>query len=173
MASIVGEVRGSALLRTRSMPIFEMTVGQGLDTVKCMWFHGSYLKDKFHAGQMIAIYGKLESSRSSVGKFKMIQPQFEILPGADSPEAEFVSLEVGTDRSGLRIFRWDDGLGSEADLALAAARGLVPAGGSERGRQPGHGDLASQDCWNACACREGSRLSDRSTFPRRERRSRS
>ncbi|RZU42534.1 ATP-dependent DNA helicase RecG [Edaphobacter modestus] len=95
MASIVGEVRGSALLRTRSMPIFEMTVGQGLDTVKCMWFHGSYLKDKFHAGQMIAIYGKLESSRSSVGKFKMIQPQFEILPGADSPEAEFVSLEVG------------------------------------------------------------------------------
>lgn len=95
MASIVGEVRGSTLLRTRSMPIFEMTVGQGVDTVKCMWFHGSYLKDKFHAGQMIAIYGKLESSRSTVGKFKMIQPQFEILPRLDSPEADFVSLEVG------------------------------------------------------------------------------
>lgn len=95
MASIIGEVRGSALLRTRSMPIFEMTVGQGLDTVKCMWFHGSYLKDKFHAGQMVALYGKLEASRSTAGKFKMIQPQFEILPAADSPEAEFVSLEVG------------------------------------------------------------------------------
>ncbi len=95
MASIIGEVRGSVLLRTRSMPIFEMTVGQGLDTVKCMWFHGSYLKDKFKAGQMVALYGKLEASRSSVGKFKMIQPQFEILPGADSAEAEFVSLEVG------------------------------------------------------------------------------
>jgi ATP-dependent DNA helicase RecG len=95
MASIIGEVRGSVLLRTRSMPIFEMTVGQGLDTVKCMWFHGSYLKDKFHAGQMVALYGKLEVSRSTAGKFKMIQPQFEILPAADSPEAEFVSLEVG------------------------------------------------------------------------------
>jgi ATP-dependent DNA helicase RecG len=95
MASIIGEVRGSVLLRTRSMPIFEMTVGQGLDTVKCMWFHGSYLKDRFKAGQMVALYGKLEASRSSVGKFKMIQPQFEILPGADSAEAEFVSLEVG------------------------------------------------------------------------------
>ena len=95
MASIIGEVRGSVLLRTRSMPIFEMTVGQGLDTVKCMWFHGSYLKDRFKAGQMVALYGKLEASRSSVGKFKMIQPQFEILPGTDSAEAEFVSLEVG------------------------------------------------------------------------------
>jgi ATP-dependent DNA helicase RecG len=95
MASIIGEVRGSALLRTRSMPIFEMTVGQGIDTVKCIWFHGSYLRDKFHAGQMVALYGKLESSRSTAGKFKMIQPQFEILPAADSPEAEFVSLEVG------------------------------------------------------------------------------
>lgn len=95
MASIVGEVRGSVLLRTRSMPMFEMTVGQGVDTVKCIWFHGSYLKDKFRAGQMIALYGKLEASRSSAGKFKMIQPQFEILPSADSAEAEFVSLEVG------------------------------------------------------------------------------
>lgn len=95
MASIIGEVRGSVLLRTRSMPIFEMTVGQGLDTVKCIWFHGSYLKERFHAGQMVALYGKLEASRSTTGKFKMIQPQFEILPAADSPEAEFVSLEVG------------------------------------------------------------------------------
>ena len=95
MASIIGEVRGSVLLRTRSMPIFEMAVGQGLDTVKCMWFHGSYLKDRFKAGQMVALYGKLEASRSTAGKFKMIQPQFEILPAADSPEAEFVSLEVG------------------------------------------------------------------------------
>jgi ATP-dependent DNA helicase RecG len=95
MASIIGEVRGSALLKTRSMPIFEMTVGQGLDTVKCMWFHGNYLKDKFQAGQMVALYGKLEVSRSTAGKFKMIQPQFEMLPSADSPEAEFVSLEVG------------------------------------------------------------------------------
>ncbi|QHS52190.1 ATP-dependent DNA helicase RecG [Edaphobacter sp. 12200R-103] len=95
MASIIGEVRGSALLRTRSMPIFEMTIGQGLDTVKCIWFHGSYLQDKFHTGQMVAVYGKLESSRSTAGKFKIIQPQFEILPAANSKEAEFVSLEVG------------------------------------------------------------------------------
>src|SRR6185312_2418330 len=34
-------------------------------------------------------------SRSSAGKFKMIQPQFEILPTQDGPEAEFVRLEMG------------------------------------------------------------------------------
>jgi ATP-dependent DNA helicase RecG len=109
MASVIGEVRGSVLLRTRSGPIFEMTLGQGLGTVKCIWFHGTYLKDKFKLGQMVAVYGKLEPSRSAMaaaaagtlgaasGRFKMIQPQFEILPspGATGPDAEFAMLEMG------------------------------------------------------------------------------
>jgi ATP-dependent DNA helicase RecG len=95
MASVIGEVRGTVLLQTRHMPLFEMTVGQGLSTVKCMWFRGSYLRDKFHVGQMVALYGKLEPSRSSAGKFKMIQPQFEVLPAAGAPDTEFSMLEVG------------------------------------------------------------------------------
>jgi ATP-dependent DNA helicase RecG len=95
MASVIGEVRGTVLLQTRHMPLFEMTVGQGLNTVKCMWFRGTYLRDKFHVGQMVALYGKLEPSRSHAGKFKMIQPQFEILPGHGDPDAEFSMLEVG------------------------------------------------------------------------------
>ncbi|HEY0759191.1 MAG TPA: ATP-dependent DNA helicase RecG [Acidisarcina sp.] len=97
MASVIGEVRGSTLLRTRSMPIFELTVGQGLSSIKCMWFHGAYLKDKFKSGQMIALYGKVEPSRSRPG-FKMIQPQFELLPDDhdDDPNAEQSRLlEVG------------------------------------------------------------------------------
>src|SRR5271169_1556423 len=95
MASVIGEVRGSVLLHTRHMPLFEMTVGQGLNTVKAMWFRGGYLRDKFHVGQMVALYGKLEASRSSAGKFKMIQPQFEILPAHGDSDAEFSMLEVG------------------------------------------------------------------------------
>ena len=95
MASVIGEVRGTILLQTRHMPLFEMTVGQGLNTVKCMWFRGTYLRDKFHVGQMVALYGKLEPSRSSAGKFKMIQPQFEILPAHGGPDAELSMLEVG------------------------------------------------------------------------------
>jgi len=108
-ASVIGEVRGTVLLRTRSGPIFEMTLGQGLGTVKCMWFHGTYLKDRFKLGQLVAVYGKLEPSRSAMaaaaiagqgataGRFKMIQPQFEILPepGATGADAEFAMLEMG------------------------------------------------------------------------------
>jgi ATP-dependent DNA helicase RecG len=90
-ASVIGEVRGSVLLRTRAMPIFEMTLGQGTGTLKCIWFRGTYLKDRFQAGQTVAVFGKVEASRSSRG-FKMIQPQFEVLPEATE---EFSSLEMG------------------------------------------------------------------------------
>ncbi len=94
MASLIGEVRGMALLRTRRMPIFEMTVGQGLGgRVKCMWFHGTYLKDRFKAGQWVALYGKVEPSRST-NSFKMIQPQVEVLPD-DHDDEESKLLEVG------------------------------------------------------------------------------
>lgn len=93
MASVIAEVRGSALLRTRRAPIFELAVGQGRRVLKCLWFNGSYLKDKFHAGQTVAVFGKVEPSRSSTN-FKMIQPQFELLPDA-SDNAETRLLEVG------------------------------------------------------------------------------
>jgi ATP-dependent DNA helicase RecG len=92
MASVIAEVRGTVLLRTRSMPIFEMTVGQNLSTLKCMWFHGTYLEGKFKLGQMVALYGKIEPSRST-RNFKMIQPQFEILP--EDADDETRLLEVG------------------------------------------------------------------------------
>ena len=92
MASVIAEVRGAALLRTRAMPIFEMTVGQNLSTMKCLWFHGTYLEGRFKPGQMVALYGKVEPSRSS-RNFKMIQPQFEILP--EDADDETRLLEVG------------------------------------------------------------------------------
>ncbi len=94
MASVIGEVRGTIMLRARSMPIFEMTVGQGLGTLKAMWFRGTYLQDKFKPGQMIALYGKLEPSRSTGGQFKMIQPQFELIPDA-TEEGDAPMLEIG------------------------------------------------------------------------------
>jgi ATP-dependent DNA helicase RecG len=93
MASVIAEVRGSTLLRTRKAPIFELTVGQGRCALKCVWFNGTYLSGKFHAGQTVAVYGKVEPSRSS-SNFKMIQPQFELLPDA-SDDAETRLLEVG------------------------------------------------------------------------------
>ncbi|MGA9671078.1 MAG: ATP-dependent DNA helicase RecG [Terracidiphilus sp.] len=93
MASVIAEVRGSMLMRTRKAPIFELTLGQGRHALKCIWFNGSYLEGKFHAGQTVAVFGKVEASRST-SNFKMIQPQFEVLPDA-SDDAETRLLEVG------------------------------------------------------------------------------
>ena len=94
MASVIGEVRGSALLRTARMPLFEMTVGQGTSTIKCMWFNGAYLRDRFPLGSTIALFGQLEASRSTAGRLKMIQPHFELLPAPGSPDEKYVTLEV-------------------------------------------------------------------------------
>jgi len=92
-ASVIAEVRGAMLMRTRKAPLFELTVGQGRHALKCLWFHAHYLDGKFHAGQTVALYGRLEPSRSS-SNLKMIQPQFEILPDS-SDDAETRLLEVG------------------------------------------------------------------------------
>jgi ATP-dependent DNA helicase RecG len=99
MASVIAEVRGSILLRTRRMPIFEMTAGQGRTSLKCIWFHGAYLADKFSAGQIVALYGKVEENkRGRSGGLQMMQPQFEILydPAKGAAEdKQWESLEIG------------------------------------------------------------------------------
>jgi ATP-dependent DNA helicase RecG len=97
MATVIGEVRNSGLFRTRKMPIFQLTVGQGRSKLRCLWFHGAYLQDKFKPGQLIALYGKVEQDSRS-GELQIVQPQFEMLGdasgnGADDKTA--ASLEVG------------------------------------------------------------------------------
>ncbi len=100
MATVVGEVRNSGLFRTRKMPIFQLTVGQGRARLRCLFFNATYLQDKFTPGQMIALYGKVEADERT-RELQIIQPQFEILgdptdsgeKGAEKKAAE--SLEIG------------------------------------------------------------------------------
>ncbi len=100
MATVVAEVRNSGLFRTRRMPIFQLTVGQGRSRLKCLWFNATYLQGRFQPGQMIALYGKVEADRD--GQLQIMQPQFEILGdineegGADEAEKKAAaSLEIG------------------------------------------------------------------------------
>ncbi|HEX7422476.1 MAG TPA: ATP-dependent DNA helicase RecG [Terriglobales bacterium] len=125
MATVIAEVRNSGLFRTRRMPIFQLTVGQGRTRLKCIWFNAAYLQDRFQAGQMVALYGKVEEDRD--GQLQIMQPQFEILGdineegGADEAEKKAAaSLEIGrivpiyestgqgklTPRWFRRIIRW-------------------------------------------------------------------
>ncbi|MGA9506676.1 MAG: ATP-dependent DNA helicase RecG [Terriglobales bacterium] len=100
MATVIAEVRNSGLFRTRRMPIFQLTVGQGRNKLKCLWFNAAYLEDRFKAGQMLALYGKVEEDRD--GQLQIMQPQVEILGdineegGADEAEKKAAaSLEIG------------------------------------------------------------------------------
>ena len=100
MATVIGEVRNSGLFRTRKMPIFQLTIGQGRAKLRCLWFNATYLQDKFKPGAMIALYGKVEQDERT-RELQIMQPQFEILgdandgsdSGADQKAAE--SLEIG------------------------------------------------------------------------------
>jgi len=100
MATVIAEVRNSGLFRTRRMPIFQLTVGQGRAKLKCLWFNATYLEGRFQPGQMLALYGKVEEDRD--GGLQIMQPQFEILGdineegGADEAEKKAAaSLEIG------------------------------------------------------------------------------
>ncbi|HKM86350.1 MAG TPA: ATP-dependent DNA helicase RecG, partial [Terriglobales bacterium] len=100
MATVIAEVRNSGLFRTRRMPIFQLTVGQGRTRLKCIWFNAAYLQDRFQPGQMLALYGKVEEDRN--GELQIVQPQFEIFGdiyeegGADEAEKKAAaSLEIG------------------------------------------------------------------------------
>jgi ATP-dependent DNA helicase RecG len=128
MATVIAEVRNSGLFRTRRMPIFQLTVGQGRTKLKCIWFNAAYLADRFQAGQMVALYGKVEEDRD--GQLQVMQPQFEILSDINSTNEEggpteaekkaAASLEIGrivpiyestgqgklTPRWFRRIIRW-------------------------------------------------------------------
>ena len=100
MATVIAEVRNSGLFSTRRMPIFQLTVGQGRSRLKCIWFNAAYLRDRFQAGQMLALYGKVEENRD--GELQIVQPQFEVLGdiyeegGAGEAEKKAAaSLEIG------------------------------------------------------------------------------
>ena len=91
MASVIAEVRGTALLRTRRMPIFEMTVGQGNLAMKCVWFNGTYLQGRFHAGQTVALFGKIEPSKSS--RYKLSTADAIIYATAQAHRADLLTCD--------------------------------------------------------------------------------
>jgi ATP-dependent DNA helicase RecG len=100
MATVIAEVRNSGLFRTRRMPIFQLTVGQGRSKLKCLWFNATYLRDRFQPGRWWRSTAR--SKRTATGTCRLMQPQFEILGdineegGADEAEKKAAaSLEIG------------------------------------------------------------------------------
>ena len=101
MATVIAEVRNTGVFRTKRMPMFELVAAQGRSSLKCIWFNGAYLRDRFKPGQLVALYGKVQEGWKGKG-LQIVQPQFEVLDGAQAElegEAEdpkaYESLEVG------------------------------------------------------------------------------
>jgi ATP-dependent DNA helicase RecG len=100
MATVIAEVRNAAIFRTKKrMPIFEMVAGQGRTTLKCIWFHGEYLRDRFKPGQLVALYGKVEEGWKGRG-LQIAQPQFEILNEGPVPGSAKTSSRPGRPERG-------------------------------------------------------------------------
>jgi len=127
MASVIAEVRTSGLFRTRRMPIFQMTAGQGRARLKCIWFNATYLRDKFKPGQMVALYGKVEEDSHS-DALQLIQPQFEILgDAADDGSTMRLNKRLPTHSKSAASFRFTnlpgkDGFPRAGSAALSAPR---------------------------------------------------
>ena len=86
MATVIAEVRTSGLFRTRRMPIFQMTAGQGRSRLKCIWFN-AHLSARPLQARTTGRALRQSGSKTRGGELQLVQPQFEIL-GDSSEEAE-------------------------------------------------------------------------------------
>ncbi|HUX66348.1 MAG TPA: ATP-dependent DNA helicase RecG [Terriglobales bacterium] len=92
-ATVVAQVRTLGMVQTRrGMQMLEMSVGDGSGTLRCVWYHAEFLRDRFQSGQTVALYGKIEREQ---GRLAMRQPEFEILGSEAAEEPLGGSLKLG------------------------------------------------------------------------------
>jgi ATP-dependent DNA helicase RecG len=73
-------------------PVFHVTVRDRSGSLHARFFHGAYLEGRLKEGQRLVLYGKAEVDPYRPGRVEMVNPQIEILGGADAPAD---STEVG------------------------------------------------------------------------------
>jgi ATP-dependent DNA helicase RecG len=80
-AAVIGDVARCALkpTRRRGFTIFEITLRDESGMLTVVWFNQRFLKDQFHHGQRVALFGKVELTGHGL---QMSNPVFEILSEA-------------------------------------------------------------------------------------------
>jgi ATP-dependent DNA helicase RecG len=90
----VGEGGGSTVrFRGGRGPVFHVTFKDGSGSLHARFFHGTYLEGRLKAGQRLVLHGKAEADPYRPGRLEMVNPQIELLTGADPAPAN--STEVG------------------------------------------------------------------------------
>jgi len=74
--------------------IYHLLVQDDSGSLPCKFFHGGYLEGRLKPGQLLVLHGKAEVDRLRPARIEMINPQFELLSGANSEEGQD-STEVG------------------------------------------------------------------------------
>jgi ATP-dependent DNA helicase RecG len=74
--------------------IYHLLVQDDTGSLPCKFFHGGYLEGRLQPGQLLVLHGKAEVDRLRPARVEMINPQFELLSGANSQEGQD-STEVG------------------------------------------------------------------------------
>lgn len=84
-AAVIGDVARCALkpTRRRGVTIFEITLRDETGVLTIVWFNQRFLNQQFHAGQRVALFGKVELTGHGL---QMSNPVFEILSDAREEE---------------------------------------------------------------------------------------
>jgi ATP-dependent DNA helicase RecG len=93
--SVMGEVVRVGFRPTRrpGFTIVEVVVRDGSGAVTAVWFNQRFLRDVFHAGQRVALYGKVEA-RGRAG-VQLVNPQYELLDPDEGGEPTLAGLHTG------------------------------------------------------------------------------
>ncbi|MCC7008880.1 MAG: ATP-dependent DNA helicase RecG [Acidobacteria bacterium] len=92
-ATVIGEVLGSGSRSTRrpGFRLFELVVKDASGAVRAVFPNQSFLKDVFHPGDRVVLFGALEFR--GTGGLQLTNPEYEILSGA--PEGEDDAVHAG------------------------------------------------------------------------------
>ncbi len=79
-------------MRGRSA-VFHVTVRDASGLLHARFFHGGYLQGRLKEKQRLVLHGKVEVDQYRPGRLEMVNPQIELIGGADEAPAD--STEVG------------------------------------------------------------------------------
>ncbi|MEW6457381.1 MAG: ATP-dependent DNA helicase RecG [Acidobacteriota bacterium] len=88
-SAIVGEVfsKNRIITPRRGFHIFQVVVSQNGEKLLCVWFNQPYLENVFWRGKKVVLFGTVKKNPSSSVKWKMENPEYEII---DLEESSFL-----------------------------------------------------------------------------------
>jgi len=87
-AAVIGLVESTDYQSFRRQPIFEAVISDDTGICRLIWFHGGYLRDKLHPGQVIMASGKVGLYKHQL---QMTNPKFVVLDEKHLPSPDCFS----------------------------------------------------------------------------------